>query len=668
MTVSTQIRQVTLDGNGATTSWPFTFIVQAEDLVKVTRIASDSAETILANTEYTVTLSASGGSVTYPLTGDSLPAGESLRIETDLPYTQNTDFVSQGPFLAESHEDTFDRLLLLIQQVRDIANSRASDVLDPFVEQIEALGAIISEIQTVALNDLDISNTANSIGSVNSVAAKIADGTLDNINSGLGGQLTITTNVTTLADRTGQVGGDVVETLGRRTAGDGGGHKYVWDATDRSVDVARDELTVGQGDGGEWVAPASDRTGASGAWRAVLIGPINIMLYGANPALPDETSPAIQKLIDSQAVVRASISIFIPNVVLDPGQHWFLRQTIQIPQGRLLMVQGDGSRGTELFHEVANAPMFNYTRTAGQVGSIYEFRDIIFRNNRPLKETGTAAIRSFGFDENEEDNYLRARNCSFLGFEAGIVAKHTGQTVIEDPFFQGNGTSMFCERGCSFWKINGGISFDDRAIFVQDTTADAHTNGWDVKDFDAVTNAGIGFYFEGVQALSFSSCGSDLGSAGEAAAWFRNCQDIYWDGGFISSNAALTTTRDGFRFDNSHSWKVSGVTIVNCAAGIRILKDASGLSFAIKGVVSGCKFESNINNHVIMGPDVTGCKIVHNHFQTTVARTGSDFEVYGNFAGVDEHIVNENTFVGSSYVIAVGAASITNDNIFGAAA
>lgn len=53
---------------------------------------------------------------------------------------------------------------------------------------------------------------------------------------------------------------------GRIAAGDGGEGQFRWDASNLSTEVAVDEVTSGQGDGGIYVAPSSDRTGASGAW------------------------------------------------------------------------------------------------------------------------------------------------------------------------------------------------------------------------------------------------------------------------------------------------------------------------------------------------------------------------------------------------------------------
>lgn len=74
---------------------------------------------------------------------------------------------------------------------------------------------------------------------------------------------------------------DAVHLLGRSSAGDGAAGLFRWDSSDLSTEVAADEVTSAQGDGGEYVAPSSDLTGASGAWvRTSTNGRLNVLWYG----------------------------------------------------------------------------------------------------------------------------------------------------------------------------------------------------------------------------------------------------------------------------------------------------------------------------------------------------------------------------------------------------
>lgn len=117
MTVSTEIDSEQYTGNGITTTFPYRFrILQSANMV-VTRIDLSDAETVLIlGTDYTITGAGgySGGNV---ILSSPLPNGFGLTLVRDLPITQETDLRNQGTFFAEVHEDAFDKLTMLIQQV-----------------------------------------------------------------------------------------------------------------------------------------------------------------------------------------------------------------------------------------------------------------------------------------------------------------------------------------------------------------------------------------------------------------------------------------------------------------------------------------------------------------------------------------------------------------------
>jgi hypothetical protein len=117
MTVSTEVNQAAYTGNGVTTVFPYTFRILNSANLTVTRIDLLENETVLTlGTDYSVTGAGSynGGSVVLP---QALPNGYSLVIERDLPMVQETDLRNQGTFFAEVHEDAFDYLTMIIQQV-----------------------------------------------------------------------------------------------------------------------------------------------------------------------------------------------------------------------------------------------------------------------------------------------------------------------------------------------------------------------------------------------------------------------------------------------------------------------------------------------------------------------------------------------------------------------
>ena len=107
MTVSNDNRRARYEGNGAATSFSFDFTLFAKEDLKVLHTAADQTETELTlDVDYTVTGAGdpNGGSVTYPLSGAPLPAGEHLTLTRDLTFTQEVDLQNQGAWLPEVME------------------------------------------------------------------------------------------------------------------------------------------------------------------------------------------------------------------------------------------------------------------------------------------------------------------------------------------------------------------------------------------------------------------------------------------------------------------------------------------------------------------------------------------------------------------------------------
>lgn len=195
MTVATSSNRVDYTGNGSTTVFSFSFrIFENADLV-VTQATPAGVETELTlGTDYTVSGAGSynGGSITL---ATALTDGYSLTIQRVLEITQETDLRNQGQFFAETHEDVFDRLVMVTQQLQEqidrsaklpVTNTADAEEL---VTDIVALAANLAEltavynklaeIETVAddLNEptSEINTVAVSIANVNIVGASIAD-------------------------------------------------------------------------------------------------------------------------------------------------------------------------------------------------------------------------------------------------------------------------------------------------------------------------------------------------------------------------------------------------------------------------------------------------------------------------------------------------------------
>lgn len=116
MTVSTINSVAEFVTNGATKTFPFYFkFLDSRDLV-VTYIDPEDVSTVLVmGTQYTVSGAGNdkGGSVT---TTAVLRGPGKLIVSRNMEAYQKTSLRNQGKFLAETHEDVFDRLTMLSQQ------------------------------------------------------------------------------------------------------------------------------------------------------------------------------------------------------------------------------------------------------------------------------------------------------------------------------------------------------------------------------------------------------------------------------------------------------------------------------------------------------------------------------------------------------------------------
>ena len=109
-------------GNGATTLFPFGFIVSLASnlVVSITNNnVNPPTTTILSPSQYTVTGIGleTGGNITYPISGSPLPTGWSLTIQRIVPYQQNTSLTNQGAFYPQVVEACLDNLTMQTQQL-----------------------------------------------------------------------------------------------------------------------------------------------------------------------------------------------------------------------------------------------------------------------------------------------------------------------------------------------------------------------------------------------------------------------------------------------------------------------------------------------------------------------------------------------------------------------
>lgn len=165
MTISTTDRLVIYQGNGATTEFPFNFLIPTDTLSVSIQDWETKELSLLAPGSYSVTGldNPSGGTVTYDPEEGALPATSGLVIMRTVPMVQALDIPLYGAFSAPVIEAQLDRIVMQIQQVaeqqsRSLMVGPGADVPDLAV--IEDVGEYAAAAEAAA-NSVAIKYVAN---------------------------------------------------------------------------------------------------------------------------------------------------------------------------------------------------------------------------------------------------------------------------------------------------------------------------------------------------------------------------------------------------------------------------------------------------------------------------------------------------------------------------
>lgn len=116
MTVSTEVNHEQYTGNGTTTVFPYRFrVLKDSHMVVTVSDLNGVLSTLALGTDYSITGTGllTGGDVVLT---KPLAQGWQISLDRDLPAVQETDLRNQGKFFAETHEDAFDYLTMLVQR------------------------------------------------------------------------------------------------------------------------------------------------------------------------------------------------------------------------------------------------------------------------------------------------------------------------------------------------------------------------------------------------------------------------------------------------------------------------------------------------------------------------------------------------------------------------
>ena len=150
MTVESTIIKIIYQGNGAAREFPVPFAFSRAEDLRLLRTDAAGKDTPITS-DFQVDINTAGNtSVTYPLNGPPLPAGERLTIFRETPRTQIVNLISGGDFNPDVLEyDGFDRAVMMIQEIAE-ETSRAVKISISSSEAPKTAEDIYAEVNSIA--------------------------------------------------------------------------------------------------------------------------------------------------------------------------------------------------------------------------------------------------------------------------------------------------------------------------------------------------------------------------------------------------------------------------------------------------------------------------------------------------------------------------------------
>lgn len=238
MTIANTSNKVIGQGNGATTNWPFSFIIpDAASLVVLYTDANGLISTIPAGNYSVAGLNdPNGGSVTYPLVGVPIAVGTSLTVLRTVAYNQQRSIRNQSGFFPDVYEAALDYLTMEVQQIAELigrAIVAASTDVSPVMQLPAAAQRANSALGFDANGNVALLNRNTNVP-VFSPSVWVID------------------SVAALKGLAAPAGAITCLVRGYAAVGDGGGGFYWWNAADVTPDNAGTVIQLNAGGNGRF--------------------------------------------------------------------------------------------------------------------------------------------------------------------------------------------------------------------------------------------------------------------------------------------------------------------------------------------------------------------------------------------------------------------------------
>ena len=433
MTTAVNDRSINYTGDGSTKAFSFDFPISATSEVEVSEVSVAGVVSVKTlTTDYTVSISGDGtGSVTYVTAPAS---GVKVILTGKTPASQAASYSESDAFPATAHEASMDKLARVLQEVkRDIgrapkvppgetatvfaaAAARAGYIarFNASTGQLEASDLVDSIVaDLVALENADLENIAWLVDQLQSggfdtlVELGVTDAAV---------HLTYAEARALSLAQAAKVGQVTVIDRGEPIP-------CVWLSGDQSAGVTGDEITTGEGDGILWFAPTADKTGASGAFKALVGNVVTPLMYGATGDGTANDGLTTRKAFTSGKDVRISKG------------YTFLTNGVQLPlttNGQRIFGGGEIKVTCTDDDHIGDSNRYE-TGKRSQIIEVYGAADVVIENVTfswyPPSGTATGS-RLYGITVENSDE-VTIRNNRFRGaITPGYIRKNSNYVFV----------------------------------------------------------------------------------------------------------------------------------------------------------------------------------------------------------------------------------------------